>query len=333
MSEDREVYDITVIGAGPGGCFGLFYAGVRDMRAKVIDSLAEIGGQLATLYPEKYIYDVPGFPKVLAKDLAALLAEQAVQFGAAVCLEQQVHELRREDSIFVLTTDKGVHYTKTVLIAAGAGAFMPKRMGKPEIDALEGQGVYYTVRRKDDFVGKDVVIVGGGDSAVDWALTLEPIAKSVALLHRRDRFRAHEDSVNKLHASSVQVLTFHEIKTLCDHTDHGLHCTTVFHNKTGEEQVLKLDSLILSLGFLADLGPIASWGLQITKNSIHVDQKMETNIPGVFAAGDICTYPGKLKLIATAVSEAAIAVNFAKTMIDPEARLFPGHTSDMDRFK
>lgn len=329
-----QIYDFTLIGGGPTGLFGAFYAGLRQMKTKIIDSLPLLGGQLSALYPEKYIYDVGGFPKILAKDLVAQFAEQALQYSPTVCLEEKVLRLERvggetaQDGHLVLTTEKGVHYTKTALIAAGVGAFLPRKMDIPDLDRLEGLGVHYFVTDPTSLEGKRLVIVGGGDSAFDWSMALGPKAASCLQIHRSDRFKAHEDTIQKVQASgSVELRTFYELKAV--HGEEHVEAVTVFDNRTGEEEYIECDALLLNLGFLTNLGPIKEWGLEIEKNAIRVDSTMRTNLTGVYAAGDICTYVGKLKLIATGIGEAGTAANFAKTFLDPGAKAFPGHSSDM----
>lgn len=325
---DREIFDLTIIGGGPTGLYGAFYAGLRQMKTKILDSLPELGGQLSALYPEKYIYDVGGFPKILAKDLVHQLVDQALQYEAQVCLDEKVVQLKRqEDGLIELTTDKGTHWTKTVLIAAGVGAFIPRKMDVPRIEELVNKGIQYFVNDTTRFVGKRIVIVGGGDSAFDWALALGEKAASCLQIHRSDRFRAHEDTVQKVLESKVDVRTFYELKAI--HGEHHLEAVTIFDNRTGVEEIIPCDSLLLNIGFLTNLGPIKEWGLNIKGNAILVDTTMMTNIPGVYAAGDICTFNGKLKLIATGMGEAGTAANFAKTFIDPDAKAFPGHSSDM----
>jgi len=327
--QEVDIFDIIILGGGPVGLFGLFYAGLRGLRAKLIDSLAELGGQLITLYPEKYIYDVAGYPKILAKDLVKSCAEQGLRFNPAVCLEEKVIDLTyHDDRLIRLRTDKAEHWTRAIVLAVGVGAFAPKKLNLPDIDRLEGRGIYYFVKEKEVFTGKTVLIVGGGDSAVDWSLMLQDIAKGVRLIHRRDQFRAHEQSVQELLASPVEVKYFYELKAV--HGGDHLEGVTIFHNKTGEETYCKVDALILSLGFLADLGPVKKWGLAIENNTIKVNERMETSLPGVYAAGDAVTHPGKLKLITTGQGEAAIAVNFASTYINPASKAFPGHSSMMN---
>lgn len=330
-----DIYDFTIIGGGPTGLFGAFYSGLRQMRTKLIDSMPQLGGQLSALYPEKYIYDVGGFPKVLAKDLVAQFADQALQYNPTVCLSEKVVKLERvgDDSAaggyLVMTTDKGkVHYSRTVLLAAGVGAFLPRKMDIPDLDRLEGLGVHYFVTDPSTLVGKRMVIVGGGDSAFDWAMALGPQAASCLQIHRTDRFRAHEDTIQKVQAlESVELRTFFELKAL--HGEEHLEAVTLFDNRTGEEQRVECDALLLNLGFLTNLGPIKEWGLDIEKNTIKVDSTMRTNIAGVYSAGDICSYVGKLKLIATGVGEAGTAANFAKTYLDPGSKAFPGHSSEL----
>jgi ferredoxin/flavodoxin---NADP+ reductase len=233
-----------------------------------------------------------------------------------------------DDRLIRLRTDKAEHWTRAIVLAVGVGAFAPKKLDLPDIDRLEGRGISYFVKEKDIFAGKRVMIVGGGDSAVDWALMLKDIARQVTLIHRRDQFRAHPQSVQELMASPLEVKCFYELKAV--HGGDHLEGVTIFHNKTGEETYYKVDALILSLGFLADLGPVKTWGLAVENNAIKVNERMETNLPGVYAAGDAVTHPGKLKLITTGQGEAATAVNFASTYINPDSKAFPGHSSMMN---
>jgi thioredoxin reductase (NADPH) len=329
----QDAYDITIVGGGPSGLFAAFYAGLRGARTKIIDSLPQLGGQLMALYPEKYIYDIPGFPRVLAREFVDRQVAQAMEFSPTVCLEEKVVGLHhREDNghltVALETAPGKVHYSRTVVIAAGVGAFVPRTLDIPDLERMEGKGVYYFVKDLETFRDKRVLVVGGGDTALDWALSLLPIAKQVALIHRRDRFRAHEESVRELFASPSEVLLFHELQAL--HGEEKVTGATVFHNRTGAELEIEVDAVVLGLGFLANLGPIKKWGLEIIKNSILVDTTMRTNLPAVYAVGDITTYEGKIKLIATATAEAAIAANYAKNYLDPESRIFPGHSSDRD---
>jgi ferredoxin/flavodoxin---NADP+ reductase len=328
--EHEEIYDLTIIGGGPVGLFGLFYAGMREMKTKVIDSLQELGGQLIAIYPEKYIYDMPGFQKIKAKDLVRDMVEQGLQYGATPALGEMVQTLRRrDDGVWELLTHRGVtHLSRTVVITVGAGGFEPRKLDLPGLDEMEGQDVFYFVTDLEAFRDRDVLIIGGGDSAVDWALHLGEIARSIALCHRRDKFRAHEGTVKELLSSSCEVNLFWEVRTL-HVVDGRLRGVTIYHNKTNEERRLTVDAMILSLGFIADLGPVREWGLEMSGRGIQVNSRMETNLPGVYAAGDVATFDGKLKLIATGTGEVTIAVNYAKTFIDPTAGAFPGHSSEL----
>ncbi len=327
----QDAYDITIIGGGPSGLFATFYAGLRDVKTKIIDSLPQLGGQLAALYPDKYIYDIPGFPRVLARELVERQVEQAMQFSPTVCLNEKVIGLRpRQDGFIELSTEPGnTHLTRTVIIAAGVGAFVPRSLDIPDIKKMEGKGIYYFVQDLETFRDQRVLVVGGGDTALDWAQSLLGVASKVTLIHRRGTFRAHEQSVKDILLSSAHVLPYYEMQALFG--DEHVEAVTVFDNRTGEETTLDVDAVVMGLGFLANLGPIKEWGLEIIKNSVLVDATFRTNLPGVYAVGDIATYEGKLKLIATATAEAAVAVNNAKKFVDPAAKVSPGHSSDKDK--
>ncbi|MGD6968180.1 NAD(P)/FAD-dependent oxidoreductase [Rossellomorea vietnamensis] len=329
MKEDQKVYDITIIGGGPTGLFTAFYGGMRKASVKIIESLPQLGGQLSTLYPEKYIYDVAGFPKVKAQDLVNNLKEQMAQFESTVCLEQAVENVEKQaDGVFKLTTDKEVHYSKTIIITAGNGAFQPRRLDLEGASTYEGKNLHYFIDDMQYFAGKKVVICGGGDSAVDWALMLEPIAEKVTLVHRRDKFRAHEHSVDELNKSSVEIKTpFVPTEVIGD--NEKVNQLVLEEVRGDAKEALDLDELIVNFGFVSSLGPIKDWGLNIEKNSIVVNSKMETNIPGIYAAGDVSTYDGKVKLIASGFGEAPTAVNNAKAYMDPDARVQPLHSTSL----
>ena len=324
-----DCVDITIIGGGPVGLFGAFYAGMRGMSVRIIDSLPDLGGQLMALYPEKYVYDMPGFPEVLAKDLATNLAKQGTQFGPELVLGVTAETLTPDGEGWIIGTADGTQYpTRTVLITAGAGAFRPTPIGVAREDEFVGKGVYYGVRDRSIFEGKNIGIVGGGDSAFDWAWELHPNAARTLLIHRRDQFRAHDETVRKVEASPVE---FHLWKAVVElHGEDQLTGVTLENTQTKEREEIQLDALVVNIGFKSSLGPLKDWGLNIEKNQIVVDHMYRTNLPGVFSAGDVCTFEGKLKLIATGVGEAATAVCIAKTMLDPTAKLFPGHSSDME---
>ncbi|MEH6904180.1 NAD(P)/FAD-dependent oxidoreductase [Neobacillus drentensis] len=329
MQENQKVYDITIIGGGPTGLFTAFYGGMRQASVKIIESLPQLGGQLSALYPEKYIYDVAGFPKIRAQELINNLKEQMRKFEPTIALEQSVEKLeKQEDGTFKLTTNKEVHFSKTIIITAGNGAFQPRRLELESAAQYERKNLYYFIEDLNQFAGQKVVVFGGGDSAVDWALMLEPIAEKVSIVHRRDKFRAHEHSVENLYNSKADVKTPYVPAELIG-DESGIK-QVVLETVNGEEKVtLDVDAIICNYGFVSSLGPIKEWGLAIEKNSIVVNSKMETNIPGIYAAGDICTYDGKVKLIACGFGEAPTAVNNAKAFIDPKAKIQPLHSSSM----
>jgi thioredoxin reductase (NADPH) len=320
--------DITIIGGGPVGLFGAFYAGLRGMSVRIVDSLPELGGQLTALYPEKYVYDMPGFPQVLAKDLAAQLAEQAMRFSPELILEETAEQAEQDEDGWTLTLTSGRQIaTKTVLITAGAGAFSPTRIGVDREEELLGKGLSYGVRSKEVFRGRRVLILGGGDSAFDWAVNLHDVAGSLEIVHRRDQFRAHEETVEQAKSLGIPFRLWKAVTAL--HGADRLKAVELTDTQTKETEIVPCDELVVNIGFKSSLGPLKDWGLEIVKNQIVVDDHYRTCLPGIFAAGDVCTLPGKIKLIATGVGEAATAVCVAKTQIDPAARLFPGHSSDM----
>jgi ferredoxin/flavodoxin---NADP+ reductase len=327
--ESVGVVDLVIIGGGPTGLFAAFYAGLRGMSVQIVDSLEVLGGQLATLYPEKYIYDVGGFPKILAKDLAKQLIDQAEQYHPKICLGERVERLEEVDGIFNLHTQLGDHRARAVLVAGGMGAFEPKTLALPEAARFAGKGLSYFVRELETFRGKRVLIVGGGDSAVDWANTISPIAGTLTLIHRRDQFRAHEQSVAKMLEGSTKVMTFHELRRLEGETN--LQRAVIYDNRSNKEQTLDVDAVLVNVGFSNSLGPIKDWDLTIEGGAIKVDATMMSSRRGIFAAGDIAVFPGKLKLIATGFGEACVAVNYAKHYLDPKANIFPGHSSNMKR--
>ncbi len=330
-----DIKDVTIIGGGPTGLFAAFYAGMRGMTTRIVDSLPELGGQLTALYPEKYIFDVGGFPKILAKDLARGLTEQAMQFDPEVVLDEEVREVERADDHFVLRARGGAYPTRALVVAGGKGAFEPRHLDVPGYREHLHRGVNYAVKNPEDFRDKRVLIVGGGDSALDWALILKAHCSRVVLVHRREGFRAHEASVTQMDAAcaagEMELLTYHEVREI--HGNGTVESVTVFDNRTDEETVLEVDAVLTFLGFKPDLGPIKRWGLELNKNRLVVDQLMETNVPGIYAAGDIVDYEGKLDLIATGFAEACIAVNNAVHFVNPDARVNPGHSTSLAVFK
>lgn len=325
----NKVYDITVIGAGPAGLFTAFYGGMRQASVKIIESLPHTGGQLTALYPEKYIYDVAGFPKIRAQQLIDNLEEQLALFDQTIVLGQTVEKVERlPDDTFKLTTSTNEeHFSKVIIITAGNGAFEPRRLNIEGSEKYETTNLHYYVKNMQEFADKNIAILGGGDSAVDWALMLEPIAEKVTLIHRRDEFRAHEHSIQQLKESSVEILTPY-VPTDIEGDDY---IRTLILQETRGETIKKIDvdAVICNYGFISKLGPIATWGLEIERNSIVVNSKMETNIPGIYAVGDINTFDGKVKLIATGFGEAPTAVNNAMQYLDPKARIQPRHSTSM----
>lgn len=328
----QELSDIIIVGAGPTGLFGVFYAGMRGMKTKVIEALPEVGGQLTALYPEKDIFDVAGFPQIHAKKLVEACKVQADKANpdTVYIFNQRVDSLiKLEDGTFELTTNGGErHYTKSVLLSAGIGAFEPNRHPSASARPYEQKGVFYSVVNLPQYTGKNVLVVGGGDSAVDYSLMTEPIAKSVTLIHRRDGFRAHQESLNQLAQSKVNVRLFYELREI-EGDGNWVKTAKIFDNRTGEETTLEVDYVVMGTGFKASLGRMLEWGLDIeNKKQIVVNSKGETNIPGVYAAGDVAWYPGKIRLIATGFGEAATAVNNAAAFINPGWSAFPGHSSE-----
>ena len=326
MSDSKHEVDLLIIGAGPAGLYAAYYAGFRGMKVALLDSLPEAGGQVSALYPEKLIYDVAGFPSIKGQNLIDNLVEQAAPFNPTYFLGHRAEEMAHGDETVTITSHKGTEIVcKAVLITGGIGTFTPRPL--PDADEFEGRGLRYFVPKLDDLADQDVLIVGGGDSAFDWAHNLESIAKSITLIHRRDRFRAHEHTVEQVMNSSVRVLTFTEVSRIIG--DEHVTQVEVFNNKTDEREMLEVQAVVAALGFTADLGPLTRWGLDQRKRHIVVDTAMRTNLDRVFAAGDITEYPGKVRLISVGFGEAATAVNNAAPVVDPSLKLFPGHSSDV----
>jgi ferredoxin/flavodoxin---NADP+ reductase len=324
-SEDIEV-DLLIVGAGPTGLFAAYYAGFRELSVALVDALPEPGGQVTAMYPEKMIFDVAGFPAVRGRDLIAALVEQAAQWKPRYLLGRQARTVENTaEGVLVGLADGASVRADAVLITAGMGEFNPRPL--PAGDGWVGKGVVYFVPSLDVHAGKDVVIVGGGDSAFDWALALHPIANSVTLVHRRAAFRAHPATITKVRGLGVPIITDTQVTELRGGAD-GLLNEVEIEIKGGDREVLPAQTAVAALGFTADLGPIESWGLELDHRAISVDTTMRTARPRVYAAGDVCAYPGKVKLIATGFGEAATAVNNLAVELNPEAHLFPGHSSN-----
>jgi ferredoxin/flavodoxin---NADP+ reductase len=319
-----RVVDVAIVGAGPTGLFAAYYAGFRGLAVAVIDALPEAGGQITAMYPEKQIYDVAGFPAIRGRDLIDNLLAQAAPFKPDYLLGRAAVRLDYHNGRPLLTLDGGEEiHCGALLITGGLGSFTPRPL--PAAGDFSGEGVVYFVPRLDDLAGQHVVIVGGGDSAFDWALALAPVARSVTMVHRRDRFRAHEHTVSRVRELPVRIVVNAAVTRL--HGD-GRVTAVEIAARGAEPEVLPADTVVAALGFTADLGPLTEWGLKLDKRHILVDSTMATNLPRVFAAGDITEYPGKVRLIATGFGEAATAVNNAAVAVDPTARVFPGHSSD-----
>ncbi|ABS64131.1 FAD-dependent pyridine nucleotide-disulphide oxidoreductase [Parvibaculum lavamentivorans DS-1] len=325
MTQETITTDVVIVGAGPCGLFAVFELGLLDMKCHLVDILDKPGGQCAELYPEKPIYDIPALPVVSGHELTERLMEQAAPFGPQYHYNEMVEEVQKlEDGRWRVKTDGGLVFeAKVVVIAAGGGSFQPKKPPIPGIEAYEGKSVFYAVKRMETFRGKNVLISGGGDSALDWTINLHPIVQSMQLIHRRDGFRAAPDSVNKMHALvEEKKMQFHLGQITSLHGDNGqLEGVTVKGNDGADYQI-ECDTLLPFFGLTMKLGPIANWGINLHENLIPVDtEKFQTSEPGLFAIGDINTYPGKLKLILSGFHEAALMAQAAFRYANPDAKL------------
>jgi ferredoxin/flavodoxin---NADP+ reductase len=316
--------DLLIVGAGPVGLFGAYYAGVRTLTTAVLDSLEEAGGQITAMYPEKSIFDVAGFPAIRGRDLVEQLVEQAAPFSPNYLLGHQAVGLERgSDGAFAVTTSQGLRVEcRAIVITGGIGTFTPRPL--PAGGEYLGRGLVHFVPDPSSYAGQNIVVVGGGDSALDWALMLEPIGKSVTVVHRRAEFRAHPHSVELLKASSIAMITDAQIAAV--RGESAIHEVDI--DVAGELQTLPCDKLVAALGFTANLGPLMEWGIEIRKRQVIVDTMGRTTVQGIYAAGDIVDYQGKVKLIATGFGEVATAVNNAAAYLNPHVSAFPGHLSD-----
>ncbi|UUZ45528.1 NAD(P)/FAD-dependent oxidoreductase [Janibacter limosus] len=329
MSTTTKV-DLLIVGAGPVGLFGAYYAGVRGLSTAVVDSLSRVGGRVTAMYPEKQIFDIAGFPAISGRQLISNLVEQAAPYDPQYLLGQEARGLEHvpdgegRERLVVTTSTGDTIDAGAVIVTGGIGTFTPRTL--PAGEDFLGRGLEYFVPSSAEYAGQDVVIVGGGDSAVDWANMLHPIAKSVTLVHRRDKFRAHHGSVEQMEAAPVEVV----LNARVTETNGGDLPETVTITPKGEDpRSLPCTKLVAALGFTANLGPLREWGVELHDNRhLVVDPAMRTNVAGVFSAGDITDYDGKVRLIAVGFGEVATAVNNAAVHIDPDAQLFPGHSTD-----
>lgn len=320
-----QLYDITIVGGGPVGLFAAFYAHLRQAKVQIIDSLPQLGGQPAILYPEKQILDVPGFPNLTGEELTNRLIEQLNGFETPVHLNETVLEIEKQVQGFTITTNKGSHLTKTVIIAMGGGAFKPRAL---DIEGAEDfDNVHYHVSNIQQYEGQQVTVLGGGDSAVDWALAFDKIAPTT-IIHRRDNFRALEHSVEELKQSSVSIKTPFVPSRLIGENGHATHLE-ITKVKTDETELIPIDHLFVNYGFKSSIGNLKEWGVELQRHKIKVNQKQETSLPGIYACGDCCFYEGKIDLIATGLGEAPTAVNNAINYIYPDKKVQPTHSTSL----
>jgi thioredoxin reductase (NADPH) len=329
---NSDIYDITFIGGGPITLFGAWYAGFRHMRTKIIEALPVLGGQLMALYPEKFIYDAPGYPKIQARKLVENLIQQAELFNPSICLEESVQELQPGGSVIVLKTNKGEHRTRTVVICAGIGSLAPTRPPDVDLAPYEGSSVHYYLGDIENFRDQSVLVLGGGDLAVDNALALSKVARKVILVHKLPKLQAQEGGIETLQAAPVEVKLSSRLAAV-EGQDGRLASALLRDPKSGDEESITLDAMIISLGFKGSVKSMRDWGLDMEKINLKTNLRMETNLPGVYAAGDMAVQEDggePLKLLSVGFGQAAIAVNWAMHYIDPAARIFPGHSSYHD---
>ncbi|HVP24079.1 MAG TPA: NAD(P)/FAD-dependent oxidoreductase [Conexivisphaerales archaeon] len=326
-ASESDLYDVIVIGGGPIGLFAVYYAGFRDLKVKLLEATEALGGQVSLLYPDKYIYDMPGFKSVNGKEMISNLVAQATQFNPTVCLAERVLHIEKvSQQQFEIITDRGKHVGKSLIIATGIGAFSPNKVIVPGVNELEGKGLYYYVKEPLDFKDKRVVIIGGGDTAVDWALHLKDIASKIYLVHRRDIFRAHEKSVEALNSSDIVQ------KLWCEMTevkgDGGVQQVVLRNSQTNEVETIDCDALLVLIGYKADLSIVKQWGIAMDPKGISVDSNYETSVPGIYAAGDVASPKDTLKqnLLVVGFAQATTCVNRIKKVLSPGSAVFEHST-------
>lgn len=313
-----DCYDTIIIGGGPVGLFGAYYANLRDMSVRLVDRRNEMGGQITAIYPEKWVYDIPGIPAIRGKDLYKNLCAQVPTHVPQSLNEEVVMIRKNKNNILRIETKKGsLMHAKAVILCLGMGAHIPRKLSVPNLSEFEGKGIHYGVHSLETFRGKRVMVIGGGDSALDLALTIVGECKDLYVLHRSDRFNAHEETTKKLYSSNAEIKTFSEVVGLEGTKEHLTHAV-IKNSKTGEEEKIEVDEIVVAIGLLFNLEVVEQWGIDMKKNSILVDHNRQTSIPGIYAAGDIVDYPGKMKLIGTGTAEVMQAVNHAKTYIQEQ---------------
>lgn len=331
----KEIYDVLIVGGGPTGMFAAVYAGMRELKAKIVETLPVLGGQIEIMYPEKMIFDVGAFPYIKGTDFINQLKNQMAPFDTKICLDEEVLEITKEKELFEMKTNKTTHYAKTILITTGQGSFEPRKLTFDYPKEYEDTNLHYYVSNIEMYRNKVVAINGGGDSAVDWALTLEKIAKKVYIIHRRDKFRALEKSVTQLRNSSVEIITSYIPDELVGDSKK-IHAV-IFKKRCDEERMtIPADYFVVNFGFISENGYLNDWGLETIRGSVKVTQDMATNISGIFAAGDVTAFEGKVKLIATGFGEAPTAINSIIQYLNPGEQIQAPTTGDeyaMDKFK
>ena len=334
MVGSMELYDVTIIGGGPAGMYAAFYSGMRDMKTKIIEAREELGGRML-IYPEKMIWDVGGFAPIKCEQLIVELSRQARLFDPTLVFGKQVKGMERlADGTYILITESGErHWTRTIILALGRGILKMEKLEIEGADRYEVTNLHYTVQALEPFRGKNVLISGGGNSAVDWANELEPIAARVTIVHRRDKFGGHEKNILQMKSSSVDVRTPYAVTQLHSNDEKQIGQVTIRHLESGETEQLDVDAVIVNHGLKSDFTGITEWGLKMDDWNVFVSEKLATNLPGIYAAGDFVYYESKVNLIAGAFSDAVLAVNSAKLYLDPEAPRVAYVSSHNDRFK